>query len=239
VLLQLFSTWQFARWVADDVHARAGVMHGNGGALWPFFPALLDVTGQETGGILREPTMAMARTLLRNKPYSPLLNTRFENLPPGYIEDYFHQSLLWDIFPSFFNGSYFEGGKWITAHFFKQPELYNQARPLYRKLIPILRRMFAAGWEPVTLARATPAEVRLERYGPGSAGEVLLAAFNPGAEPVQAQITLDAEALPPDASGKVTGLVSGAELTSNMTEAKLQITVPLPAGRCEVVRIGP
>jgi hypothetical protein len=35
VLLRIFSTWQFAKWVADDVHARGGVMHGNGGALWP------------------------------------------------------------------------------------------------------------------------------------------------------------------------------------------------------------
>ncbi len=239
VLVQMFSTWQFARSVADDVHARGGVMHGNGGAMWPFFPSLLDTTGQETGAILSESTMAMARTLLRNKPYSPLLNTRFENLPPDYIEDYFHASLLWDIFPSFFNGSYLEEGKWITAHFFKQPELYNQARPLYRQFIPILRRMFDAGWEPVTLARATPANVRVERYGPGNTGEVLLAAFNPTGEPVQAVLTAEVEALGLGAGGTVTGLVSGAELVSTTNGGKLQVTVPLAAGRCEVVRIGP
>jgi len=38
VLLQVSSTWQFTRWAADDVHARGGVMHGNGVALWPYFP---------------------------------------------------------------------------------------------------------------------------------------------------------------------------------------------------------
>jgi len=239
VLVQMFSTWQFARWVADDVHARGGVMHGNGGALWPFFPALLDTTGQETSAILSEPAMAMARTLLRNKPYSPLLNTRFENLPEGYIEDYFHASLLWDIFPSFFNGSYFEDGKWITAHFFKQPELYNQARPLYRQFIPILRRMFDAGWEPVTLAHATPADVRLERYGPGDGGEVLLAVFNAAEEPVQARLLVDAAALGLGAGTTATGLVSGAELVSTTDGGELQVTVPLAPGRCEVVRVGP
>ncbi len=239
VLLQMFSTWQFAQWVADDVHARGGVMHGNGGALWPFFPALLDVTGQETGGILSDTAMAMARTLLRDKPYSPLLNTRFENLPPGYIEDYFHRSLLWDIFPSFFNGSYFEDGRWITAHFFKQPELYDQARPLYRRFIPILRRMFDAGWQPVTLARATPAGVQVERYGPRDGGEVLLAAFNAGEEPVEAKLVADAAALELPADVTATGLVSGAELESKRAGGDLRITVPLDPGRCEVVRIGP
>ena len=239
VLLQMFSTWQFAQWVADDVHARGGVMHGNGGALWPFFPALLDVTGQETGGILSESAMAMARTLLGSKPYSPLLNTRFENLPPGYIEDYFHRSLLWDIFPSFFNGSYLEDGEWITAHFFKQPELYNQARPLYRRFIPILRRMFDAGWEPVTLARATPADVRVERYGPGNGGELLLAVFNPAEEPVEAELVVEAAALGLGADVTVTGLLSGGGGSAGWAGGDLRITVPLGAGRCEVVRIGP
>ena len=238
VLLQMFSTWQYADWIARDVHARGGVMHGNGGALWAFFPALLDVTGQETGGILDQGTMAMARTLLRDKPYSPLLNTQFSKLPADYHDSYFHRSLLWDIFPSYFDGDYMQDGKWVIGRFFDKPELYEHVRPLYRKFIPILRRLFAAGWEPVTEARAEPAGVRVERYGPQPGGETLLAVYNPGKEAVVARVTVSAGALKLTAT-QATGLVSGAGLEATREGDLLTITVPLAADRSEVVRLGP
>lgn len=237
VLLQMFSTWQYAKWIADDVHRRGGVMHGNGGALWPFFPALLDITGQEMGGILSDSAMAMARTLLRNKPYSPLLNTEFAKLPPDYMERYFHACALYDIFPSFFNGDVFVDGKWKTTRFFDVPELYDRARPLYQQFLPILRRMYAAGWEPVTLAKTNTPGVQLERYGSPTGGEVLLALYNSGKEPVQAAVTADAALKLPDAA-RASTLVKPSDLTLIRDGAMATFTVPLAAGRCEVVRLG-
>ena len=236
LLMQIFSTWQFAKWVADDVHARGGVMHGNGGALWPCFPALLDITGQETGGILSPETMAMARTLLRDKPYSPLLNTRFSQLPADYHVSYFHRSALYDIFPSYFNGDYFENGKWVTGRFFDKPELYEQVRPLYKQFIPVLRRMYAAGWQPVALATVSDG-CRAERYGPAADGqEVLFAVYNPGKQAVTATLTVPMKQLNVKTAGAV-GLVAGADLLSTPQGDTLQITVPLPADRCEVVSL--
>ncbi len=238
VLLQMLSTWQFSKWVADDVHARGGVMHGNGGALWPYFPAMLDVTGQETGGILTAETMAMARTLLRDKPYSPLLNTRFSQLPPDYHVSYFHRSALWCIFPSYFNGDYFENGKWVIGRFFDKAEIYEPVRPLYKQFIPILRRMYAAGWQPVTVARAEPASIRVERYGGGQGSETLLALYNPGKEPVTATLTVPLKQLGLKATG-ATGLVSATELAATVQGDTLTIKVPLAADRCEVVQVHP
>lgn len=239
VLLQMFSTWQYAQWIAEDVHRRGGLMHGNGGTLWPFFPALLDVTGQETGGILNAETMAMARTLLRNKPYSPLLNTQFAKLPPTYMEEYFHRSALYCIFPSFFNGDVLEDGKWKTVHFFKDPALYERARSLYKQFIPVLRRMFAAGWDPVTYARALPAEVQVERYGPGAAREVLFAVFNPTQEPAQVKLTVPAAELKLDMAAKATALLAPADLPVLPDGDAIVVTVPVAAGRCEVVSLAP
>jgi len=237
VLLQIFSTWQFANWVAKDVHGRGGYMHGNGGTLWPFFPALLDVTGQETGGILRHPTMAMARTLLRDKPYSPLLNTRFEGLPDTFMPDYFHQSALWCIFPSFFNGDTFEDGKWKIARFFDIPELCERVRPLYRQFIPVLRRMFAAGWEPVTHAKASPEGVMLERYGPGEQDELLLAVCNSAQDPVDARVLVDTEALGLDATVSATRLLDPGTVPTQATGEGLLAVCPLEPGRCEVIHL--
>ena len=54
-----------------------------------------------------------------------------------------------------------EDGKWKIVHFFKDPALYERARPLYKQFIPVLRQMFAAGWEPVTHAQAAPEGVRV------------------------------------------------------------------------------
>ena len=239
VLLQIFSTWQYSRWIADDVHRRGGVMHGNGGAMWPFFPALLDITGQETGSILNPEAMAMARTLLRNKPYSPLLNTEFAKLPPTYMEEYFHRSALYGIFPSFFNGDVMEDGKWKIVHFFKDPALYERARPLYKQFIPVLRRMFAAGWEPVTYAKAAPEGVRVERYGPGEGTEVLFAVFNPAKETAQVTLTVQAGELKLSAGTKAVALLAPADLPVLTNGGEITVTVPVAGERCEVVRLGP
>ena len=238
VLLQIFSTWQFTKWVADHVHAHGGVMHGNGGAIWPYFPALIDVTGQETRSLLPDDVMARARTLLRNKPYSPLLNTHFDEMGAELVEDYFHRSLLYDIFPSFFNGDYMKDGRWEHVRYFNEPKFYNRDRPLFKKYIPILRRMFDAGWQPITYASAKPAEVRVERYGPSKDGDLFWAVYNPSSAPLEARLSIDAGALKLDSQQPSTaGLVSGAPLACHREADRIEVVVPLGAKRCEVVRL--
>ena len=237
VLLQMFSTWQFAKWVADDVHARGGVMHGNGGTLWPYFPALLDTTGQETGGILSarghgDGADHAARQALLAAAEHPLLPAARRLLMTATSI----ASALYDIFPSYFNGDYFENGEWVTARFFDEPELYEQVRPLYKQFIPILRRMFAAGWQPVTLATVGDGCL-VERYGPAADGqEVLFAVYNPGTQAVTATLTVPVQQLNMRAAGAA-GLVSGADLTCTTQGDMLRITVPLAADRCEVVSL--
>lgn len=239
VLLQIFSTWQYADWVARDVHARGGVMHGNGGTLWPYFPALLDVTGQETGSILSPETMAQARTLLATKPYSPLLNTRFEKPPDTFLADYFHRCAVWGIFPSFFNGDTFEDGQWKIARFFDIPALCERVRPLYKQFIPILRRMHDAGWQPITYARTAAAGVQIERYGAGPGGELLLAVFNGGQAAVVAKVTVDAQALGLAGTARAASLAIPRDLVVASAGTSLIVDVPVEAGRCEVVSLLP
>jgi hypothetical protein len=238
VLLHIFSTWQFTKWVADHVHSHGGVMHGNGGTIWPYFPALVDVTGQETHNLLPDDIMARARTLMRNKPYSPLLNTHFDAMGGELVEDYFHRSMLYDIFPSFFNGDYLKDGKWVHVRYFNEPRFYNRDRPLFKKYIPILRRMFDAGWQPITHAQALPAGTRVERYGPSAGGDALWAVYNPSAAPLEARLRIDTASLKLDVQQPAaTGLVSGSALTCQRHAGQVEVVVPLGAKRCEVVRL--
>jgi len=57
----------------------------------------------------------------------------------------------------------------------------------------LLDELSAAGWEPITHARVEPAAVRVERFG--KEDRIFLVVHNPGTEPVQATVAVDAKAL--------------------------------------------
>jgi hypothetical protein len=175
---------------------------------------------------------------LAPKPYSPLLNTRFAELPDTFMADYFHRSAVWGIFPSFFNGDTFVDGKWITTRFFDIPELCERVRPLYKQFIPILRHLHEAGWEPITYARTDAPAVQIERYGPGPGREMLLAVFNGGKSAVEAKLTLAAAALKLAPSLKAALLVNPKPLAIATLGTDLVLTVAVEPGRCEVLRLG-
>jgi hypothetical protein len=64
-------------------------------------------------------------------------------------------------------------------------------RPLYSKYVPILRALTQAGWEPITCAHVRPETVLVERYGKPGSDAVYLAVHNPGAEAVDARVTIE------------------------------------------------
>lgn len=61
------------------------------------------------------------------------------------------------------------------------------------KYAGMLRELEAAGWEPITHARVQPEALRIERFGSGD--KVYLIVHNPGAEPVDARISVDVRSL--------------------------------------------
>jgi len=83
------------------------------------------------------------------------------------------------MFPGFFSANA------ATGQYFKRPELYNRDRPLFRKYIPICRRLAEAGWRPMTAAWSSHPQVYVERFG-----DRYLTVFNDSSEPADAEITL-------------------------------------------------
>jgi hypothetical protein len=63
----------------------------------------------------------------------------------------------------------------------------------YNAVVPLLDKLDAAGWEPVTYARADMAKVRVERFGSGD--NCYFAFFNPDRTAVRFHVTVDADAL--------------------------------------------
>jgi hypothetical protein len=147
----------------------------------------LDVLGSETdwnrNGVWRplsNEELLFRRALSGPKPYCFLMNTDFEAFPPEKVERYMKRCLAYGMFPGFFSHNASEG------HYFTRPELYNRTRPLFKKYVPLCKRLAEAGWRSVTRARSREPEIRVERFG-----DRLLTVFNDSPEVRRAVITLD------------------------------------------------
>ncbi len=115
-----------------------------GSAGWP---PLLDVMGTETdwnpGGRWRpmsDAELLYRRALCKGKPYCFLMNTDFEEFPHELVEKYMKRSLAYGMFPGFFSHNASQG------HYFTRPELYDRDRPLFKKYVPLCKRVAEAGW---------------------------------------------------------------------------------------------
>jgi len=185
--------------------------------------ALMDVMGIEVNWLGSkgewqpdsDAVFNLRRTMSAQKPYCLLMNTDFNRFTPEFVEKYFQRSLFYGVFPSMFSvnaadSPYWENPKWV-----------NRDRDLFRKYIPIIKRLSAAGWEPITGARSANASVFVERFGPR-----LFTVLNGSRQPRATTLAIDLRASGLSASGRrVTNLLTGAELPASPNGTTL--TVPL------------
>lgn len=159
--------YEYVRAIADDVHKMGKFMMANGtpGRLCWLAP-LLDVMGTETNWNpngrwqpMSDEELLFRRALCGKKPYCFLMNTDFDRFGNDLVEKYMKRSLAYGMFPGFFSPNA-SGG-----HYFTRPELYNRDRALFKKYVPLCRRLSEAGWEPITRARCDTPGVYVERFG--------------------------------------------------------------------------
>ena len=169
--------WEYVAGLAADVHGMGKLMMANGAPtrLCWLVPHL-DVLGTETnwnpGGRWRpmgDGDLLYRRVLCGPKPYCFLMNTEFEKFPFELSERFMKRCLAYGMFPGYFSHNASQG------HYFTRRELYDRDRPLFKKYIPLCKRVAEAGWQPITLARSSDAKVYVERWGgePGGKGGYL------------------------------------------------------------------
>jgi hypothetical protein len=190
---------EFARWIAQDVHGLGKLMFANGVPYrFTFLCPWLDVLGTETDwlqqGLYSPPSdqqMSLWRTMSGAKPYLLLMNTDYDAFTPDLVERYFQRSLFYGLFPGMFSHNAADNPYW------QNPKWYNRDRALFKKYLPIIKRVAEAGWQPVTHAVSENAQVWVERYGPGPGAEqpVFLTLFNGTDSPQNTTVRLDAGAL--------------------------------------------
>ncbi len=195
--------WEYARAIATDMHAEGRYMMANATPYRLCWLApLLDVMGTETdwnpGGRWRPMSredLFYRRALCAGKPYCLLMNTDFKRFPLALTERYMQRCLAYGMLPGFFSADA------STGHYFTRPELYERDRGLFRRYVPLCRRVAEAGWQPVTRARTNLPDVGVERFGTR-----YMTLFNDGADACRVTVTLDEE--PPAAA--VRELLAGA-----------------------------
>jgi hypothetical protein len=165
---EVFATTEFARWLTDDVHDQIGkVTMANGMLLdLPWGADLFDFMGTETDWLRNgqfapesDARLWYRRALSYQRPYGMLMNTDFEAFGHGMVERYFQMALFYGLYPSLFSHNASENQYWAN------PAWYERDRDLFMWYIPLVRRISAAGWQPITRARTSDAAVLVERYG--------------------------------------------------------------------------
>jgi len=178
--------FEYIRALAQDVHAMDKLMMANATPIRLCWLApLLDVMGSETnwnpGGTWRpmsDADLLYRRALCKGKPYCFLMNTNFEHFSHALVEKYMKRCLAYGMFPGFFSHNASEG------HYFTRPDLYERDRDLFRKYVPLCKKVAEAGWEPVTQARSNRQDVYVERFG-----REYLTVFNAGAKQQDVTVT--------------------------------------------------
>ncbi|NOZ19871.1 MAG: hypothetical protein GXP25_02150, partial [Planctomycetes bacterium] len=183
---------------------------------WHYF--VTDVVGLE-GRAIDLPRLRYSRTMAYHKPTLRLdyivLGTKETALAtPEGLELFFKRCAVYGIHPSV--GRYCD-------------KVYEKRTGLYKKYLPVIRTLSAAGWEPVTHATSGEA-ILVERFGPKE-GTVLFTVYNEGTEQTRATLSVDLPAL------GLKRIASAKELLTGATLDPANIALTLPPDGLGVVEL--
>jgi len=213
-LFKGLAVFEFTKWISAQVHGLGKLMFANGVPYrFSFLCPWLDVMGTETdwlsGGKYRpasDSQMSLWRTMSGRKPYLLLMNTDYSVFGPEMVEKYFKRSLFYGVFPGMFSHNAADDPYW------QNPKWYNRDRPLFKKYLPLIKRVAEAGWQPVTKATCDNNRIFLERFGPGADGAVYLTLLNDSPDHQEGKVSIDLAGLGFAGSVQARELLSGAAM---------------------------
>jgi hypothetical protein len=118
------------------------------------------------------------------------MNTDFAKFTPELVERYFQRCLFYGVWPGFFD----EEAASKDPYWASAKKWYERDRPLFRQYIPLLRRVTAAGWQPLTQAACDNSKILVERFGPEADGTMFLTLLNDTADAQSGTVTADFKA---------------------------------------------
>ena len=180
----------------------------------------LDVAGSEFGPNTSLEGMAFRRSMMYHKPYLGMAHGL-----AGKAKDraYLVKCFLFGMYGS------------SDMPYFSTPD-YEKVRDIYDTYVPVMRQVFALGWEPVTHARALTDGVLMERFGEGPT--VYLTLYRDSGSVLATDVELDATGLKLD-EVKATDPITGKALAvSREHGGRITVrNVPLSKDGMGVVRL--
>jgi hypothetical protein len=216
-----FSTAEFLQSLRSYLHSKSLTLGGSigGGNLW--FTPHLDIVGGEVRGFEALDRAYGRRTLGYGKLWSNLLVPE-DDLPASAatVLAYMRQALSLGYFPGF-NGDYW-----------KSSTAYERDRPTFKKYIPLIKKVAAAGWKPVPYATSSNPAVFIERFDNQTGNVFYLTAHNSGTATTTASLTLDGAALGITSSSSVAAkeLLSNASVPAARAGANVTLSDSLAPG---------
>jgi hypothetical protein len=179
-LFKGFSVFEFTKWFCDQIHRLGRLTFANGVPYrFTYLCPWLDVLGTETDWVRNGryvpasgEQMNLWRTMSGAKPYLLLMNTDYDVFTPEMVERYFQRSLFYGMFPGMFSHNAADNPYW------QNPKWYNRDRPLFKKYLPLIKRVAEAGWQAVTYGECDNPNIFIERFGPDRTGTLFFTLFN-------------------------------------------------------------
>jgi hypothetical protein len=220
------SDYKLMNKVANEMHEKGKYVMGNGYGWIPFAAGVLDLFGSELNwhskvetGIAR---LQFYRAISYQKPIVFLLNEGMDDKvftqPPydGY-KLYFERMLFYGFFPSFFSVNSSNNVYWTDS------VKYNQGRPYFKKYIPLIKEISLAGWQPITLARLSNKELRIERFGAQESNNIYFTVINPNTKGSQITITIDTRYLNINKVLSIEELIEGKKLKYKQSSGSIEV----------------
>ncbi len=230
------SEYKMMNKIASEMHSKGKLMMGNGFGWMPFAPGILDLFGAEISlyskGDSETKKLQFNRAISYQKPIVFLLNEGlddrvFTSQPYDGYRQYFEKMLSYGFFPSFFSVNS------ATNPYWEDSTKYNTGRPFFKKYIPLIKLIAAAGWEPITYAITNTNGISIERFGYSIKTGLYFTIFNNNDVDKEIEIFFGSDKLNLPEIKKVNELITNTEYTIKRknNDFILKINIPYGSGR--------
>ncbi len=231
-LYNYFSSVEWARLVAEKLHTMGKATMMNGAMRTnPFCAPYLDIMGAETGLNISLADFNFVRSICHHKTFVTLLKGNYAQLGSAEIELFMKRCLAYGVFPGYFDWP--PSGLGPGGRYWDHPEYYERDRLIFRKYQPLVKQIAAAGWEPLTYARASDPILHIERFG-----REFFTVLNDSTEPRQSTLVIDADSLAlPTEEFVVFDEIAARHLPYQRKDGSLLLSLDLPPQSVAMLQI--
>lgn len=188
---------------------------------YSFYGHLIDVLGSEVWDLQMDDTEAsLRRTMSHHKTNRNLLlwsEHGDDSIAREEMKTYLNDQMFYGMFPSVGSAS-------PSGRYWNNATLYERDRDMFKKYIPIIKTISAAGWEPIPYATCDNPDMLFERYGDPSEGLYYTVASHNST--IDGVLSIDMLKLGFDGTVvEVTDLVTNTTYIQNIEDGKVLVTI--------------